>query len=869
MIKKILLVGLFSFTFSYILSTAVFAAPPPNFQAQMLASSQLSTPTGIGLAPDGRVFILEQDGRIRIYQNGNLLPDLFAQLPAYASGDRGLLGVTFDPDFTNNHWVYFYYIDSNSWHKVVRFNASENIAKDGPIEIFSVQNPAPSTTHAGGTIEFGPDGKLYIGIGDVGNGLNAQSLQSLFGKILRINKDGSIPSDNPFGNAIWAYGVRNPFRFHFDPSTSKLYLGDVGLEKWEEVNVVVKGGNYGWPYSEGSCTSCPYINPIYEYPHDGNGASITGGPVYRGSMFPLGYQGSLFYADYVRGYIKRLIPDANGVLNKSVDFDPTAGSITDFKVASDGSLYYIRIYPAALFRLVYNSSNQPPQAVASANPVQGAAPLAVQFSGDASSDPDGSSLSYQWDFGDGQSSLSVNPTHTYNNPGTYQVVLTVQDSETEDRSDPISIKVGAAPQFSISSPVNGSKYSDGDQISYSAVGDNASYTTEVIAHHNTHIHPFIKPFTSQSGQFTIPTTGEFTPDTWYEIKITATNNDNLSTTHSVEIFPNVAKFTLQTQPNGLKLNLNGVPVSESIIDSVVGFEHILNAPNQILNNTNYVFSHWSNGGDQTKTFKVPSQDSTLVANFKPVSSKIIGDYFNNQTLSQPVLTREEAQLKFDWGESSPDPLINSNNFSSRWIKTVDLSAGLYRFTVTADDGVRLRLDGRTILDKFIDQPATRYVIEEYLDGGAHTWVVEYYEDQGQAVAKLDLLKISDSKQIDFKADYYSSKDLTGVPYLSRYEPEINHSWGWETANPALPDNQFSTRWRRSKEFLAGTYSATIVTDDGFRLFIDNNLVFDRWFDQPPTYYKFDLPISAGSHTIMIEYYENYGEAKAYFDLTKK
>jgi glucose/arabinose dehydrogenase len=335
-----------------------FAVPPPDFQKSLIVGDGLDGPSGFEIAPDGRIFILERGGLIKIVRNGQLLAQPFANLPSEATGDRGLIGIAFDPDFgVANHYVYFYYTGHDLLNHLVRFNAAEDVGSDGPFELFVTQSPS-QWLHVGGSIRFGPDGKLYFAVGDNGLGENAQNLGNPHGKILRINKDGSIPPDNPFAGqpgklgAIWAYGFRNPWRFQFDSVTGELYGGDVGEYTWEELNHIVRGGNYGWPVHEGVCTAhCTgYLDPIYAYNHDGQGSAITGGPVYRGSMFPAEYQGNLFFGDYAREFIWRAVLDANGNVIAVHEFDNQAGSIVDLKVAPDGSLYYITYFPGELYR---------------------------------------------------------------------------------------------------------------------------------------------------------------------------------------------------------------------------------------------------------------------------------------------------------------------------------------------------------------------------------------------------------------------------------------------------------------------------------------------------------------------------------------
>jgi glucose/arabinose dehydrogenase len=218
----------------------VEAAPPSNFQSTLVAGSGLNGPAGFKFAPDGRIFILERAGKVKIYKNGQVLATPFVDLPSAASGDRGLIGITFDPDFNTNHYVYFWYTSSGDFlNKLVRFNASGDVATDGPVILYQTQAPSQEL-HVGGALDFGADGKIYIGIGDNGYSANAQNMAVPFGKIMRINKDGSIPADNPYVGQpgilpeIWANGLRNPWRGQIDPETGRFYISDVGdYPRWE------------------------------------------------------------------------------------------------------------------------------------------------------------------------------------------------------------------------------------------------------------------------------------------------------------------------------------------------------------------------------------------------------------------------------------------------------------------------------------------------------------------------------------------------------------------------------------------------------------------------------------------------------------
>ena len=480
------------------------AAVPTNFQTSLVVGDGLDGPSGFEIAPDGRIFVLERAGKIKIIKNGQLLPTPFANLPSEATGDRGLIGIAFDPEFgVANNFVYFYYTGHDLLNHLVRFDASEDVGQDGPFPLFQTSSPS-QLLHVGGTIQFGPDGKLYFGIGDNGDGAHAQDLSSPHGKILRINKDGTIPTDNPFYGqpgklgAVWAYGFRNPWRFQFDKATGQLYGGDVGDFTWEEVNHIVKGGNYGWPVHEGACNCTGFIDPIYAWNHNGESAAVTGGPVYRGSMFPPEYQGNLFFGDYAQGWIKRAELDANGNVTAVHDFDQQAGSVVDMKIAPDGSMYYITYYPGALYRVTFNSSSHAPVANASADTTRGVEPLTVHFSSAGSNDPDGDDLGYQWDFGDGTTSTEANPTKIYPNKGVYTARLTVSAGSDHTLAQPIVVQVGIAPVLTVASPVEGQLYRAGDTITYNAFAsdaagfdlNDANIQTTVRLHHGTHFHPY-------------------------------------------------------------------------------------------------------------------------------------------------------------------------------------------------------------------------------------------------------------------------------------------------------------------------------------------------------------------------------------------
>jgi uncharacterized protein (TIGR03437 family) len=319
------------------------------------------------IAPDGRLFVCLQDGQLRVIKGGALLPTPFLSVTVDSSGERGLLGIAFDPGFANNNFVYIYYtVPSSPRHnRISRFTASGDVAAPGSEAIIlELDNLSTATNHNGGAIHFGPDGKLYVGVGENANGSNSQSFNNLLGKVLRINSDGSTPNDNPFLNTttgknqlIWSLGLRNPFTFAFQPGTGRMFINDVGQNTWEEINDGIAGSNYGWPTTEGATNNPAFRSPLFSYGHGTGpttGCAIAGGAFYNPAnvQFPSSFVGKYFFADLCSGWIRVFDP----VAGAPAGFATEINQPVDLKVAADGSLYYLSIGSASLFRVRFSGS---------------------------------------------------------------------------------------------------------------------------------------------------------------------------------------------------------------------------------------------------------------------------------------------------------------------------------------------------------------------------------------------------------------------------------------------------------------------------------------------------------------------------------
>ena len=288
------------------------------------------TATAMAFAPDGRLFVAEKRGIVRVY-NGDS-PTEVLRVSVDDRAESGLVGLALDPEWTTSPYIYVHYRRRDTHAIVSRF-----LYQDGVIGVEEQLIDLGETRliHLGGAMHFGPDGMLYIGRGEsTRRNPFAQSTVFLEGKILRIARDGSIPADNPYGNAVWAFGFRNPFTFAFAPDGA-LYVNDVGENAYEEINVVPRAKNYGWPECEGRCDR-PFAQPIYVYEHGEGGAAIAG------AVF---WNGQYYFADVIGGWISRLNND--GTASTIVE---GANRPVDLDVSPDGRLYYLSV-SGKVFRL--------------------------------------------------------------------------------------------------------------------------------------------------------------------------------------------------------------------------------------------------------------------------------------------------------------------------------------------------------------------------------------------------------------------------------------------------------------------------------------------------------------------------------------
>jgi PKD repeat protein len=375
----------------------------------------------------------------------------------------------------------------------------------------------------------------------------------------------------------------------------------------------------------------------------------------------------------------------------------------------EGALYYVDILGwngtrqdgvGKIHRISFLNPNLPPVAAASATPTEGQPPLTVNFSSAGSSDPEGVPLSYSWNFGDGTAtSTEPNPTHTYNNAGPYQARLTVSDGVNSTLSTPLIIKVGNPPQITgfATTPSDGGFFRAGDVISFSATATDiegplldSAYTWEIDFLHESHVHPGTPLTGVTSGTFTIPTTGhDFSGNTRYRITLTVTDSDGLQSSRSATVYPTKVDLTFDTTPPGLTLFLDGIAhTTPFVYDTLIGFNHTLEARNQTVGTDTYNFASWSDGGTQQHTIVVPAAAQTYTANYNVVSTPAPLAFVQvnaatpqtNQT--QVLVTYTSAQVAGDTNILA----IGWNNTTSTITSVTDSAGNTYHLAVPTASG---------------------------------------------------------------------------------------------------------------------------------------------------------------------------------------
>lgn len=775
---------------------------PPGFAAVLVA--QELDPTAMALAPDGRIFITEKSGRVRIVDNGQLLPDPFLILEVDNYNERGLSGIAFDPSFEQNGYLYLYYTVKGANHnRVSRFTADGNYVLTGSETILLDIDPLASTVHNAGAMDFGPDGKLYISIGDGANGDAAQDMSSLLGKIVRINPDGSIPEDNPFYNvttgiyrSIYALGLRNSFSMAFQPGTGRLFATEVGAATYEEINEILPGHNYGWPLIEGPVNGQTppdnYMEPIFAYNHNA-GCAAVGTAFYNPevSMFPPIYDGKFFFADYCRGYIKFMNPDIPGITSF---FVTGIDRPLNLLVAPDGTMYYLAragigggsqedntaSEEGTLWRIFYTGSGAP---FISVNPqsLLVSAGEEARFAISASGDEP---LAYQWQK-NGENIPGTNTplyiilSTTLQDSGSIYRCIVINGSGTDTSTACIlRVTTNTRPEPEIITPEAGSAYRAGDTLFFSGRAlDNEQVELnghdlrwKIDFHHNVHTHPGLVSTTGiTEGEFIIPSVGETSDNVWYRIHLNATDEGGLHKSVTRDIYPLKTQFHVMTSPDSFPVYIESDYLKSPMsVTSVVGvIRQIGVLPSVLKGDTIYVFREWSDGETQPSRF-FPAADDTLT--YTAIYEAIpIGDgiglnayYYDtppyDPTFYEPYqLNRIDTVVDFNWEQGSPDNVVFGEDFwIVRWEGFIEpYFTDSIHFHVTGDDGVRLWVDNNLIANGWIPQAPTEYTGSIKLEAGVKYPIrLEFFEQGGGAVCRMAWSSSRMAKHIIPKSQLY-------------------------------------------------------------------------------------------------------------------
>ncbi len=740
-----------------LLPTAAQAGTVPSGFQESVVYSGLTEPTSLAFSPDGRVFVAEKSGIIKVYDNlSDTTPEVFADLTTEVHDfwDRGLLGMALDPDFPAKPYVYVLYtLDALPGGTAPKWGGTApsdgcptppGPTADGCVvtgrlaKLTATGNKATAQTnlitdwcqqfpsHSVGDLAFGADGSLYVSGGDganfnaidwgqngspvnpcgdppggvggtmtlptaEGGSLRSQDVRTpgdptgLNGSLLRVDPEtGQAMPGNPMSSSldanarrIVAYGMRNPFRFTVRPGTNEVWVGDVGLGTWEEIDRVGNpiGStpyNFGWPCYEGASGSsarqsswntaganlCESLYgegpsavtaPYYGYKHTAlvvpgetcptGSSSISGLSFYQSGPFPNTYNGALFFADYSRNCIWAMMPGANGLPDPSniQTFDAGAHGPVNLKVGPEGSLFFADLTGGKIWRIGHAVGDQPPVAAATATPQNGPGPLDVQLSAAGSSDPDpGDTLSYSWDLdGDGQfgdSTLQA-PTHVYTEPGTHIATVRVSDPDGASDTESVSIQVdNAPPTATITTPLSTQTWAVGDLISYAATATDpqqgtlpaSAYSWSVIIHHcpsNCHTHQLETINGKTGGTFVAP---DHEYPSWLEFRLTVTDAGGLTDTESVEVHPKTVSLEIKSLPEpGFEVAIDGASGSTPFTATVIkGSNNTIAAPAQTVGGHDYAFGAWSDGGEGAHNV-VADHDLSLTAVFGPPAAPTI------------------------------------------------------------------------------------------------------------------------------------------------------------------------------------------------------------------------------------------------------
>lgn len=796
---------------------AAAATVPDGYVSEPFAD--IGQPIGMEFTPDGRLLVTEQRGALRVVlPDGTVLPEPALDLTARTcdNSERGMLGVEVGPDFALTGHVFIFwtvkgtsdcagteggYGGGRAGNRVSRFTMVGNVIDPSTEVVLLDRIPNAGHLHNAGDLEIAKDGKLWVTVGDGGCNYRQQGFcgaqnsaardrHALVGKVLRINVDGTIPEDNPFAETgqrcgligvgstgvqcqeTWASGLRNPFRFAFDPNASgvRFFINDVGQSVWEEVDEGVKAADYGWNLREGFCavgsrTDCKPAwprAPLHAYDHRTGCTSIVGGAFVPAGAWAPELDGDYLYADFTCGKVFQMEPAGTGW--STTEFASGLVAPTTMIFGPDDALY-IASYGDGITRFRHvGTGNRPPTARLDASPRSGALPLEVTFDGTLSTDPEGGALVYLWDFGDGETAETTTPTttHTYTAAGSRTATLRVRDPEGVV-SAPVTVSVdpgNTAPTPVIASPSAGATFTANGELQLQGSATDAedgalpgtSLSWEVRRYHgagtsSVHYHPW---HSSTGATATIlgpePEDLDAATTSYLEVRLTATDSRGLRRTVTREIQPRIRALTVTTDPPGLPVRVNEATLPSPVqVSSWPGTIITVGAEDrQRLDGRIFDLTGWSDGGGATHSFTMPDAPVTATATYAeppPGSLGLRATYFDEPDFTGVVGTEVVPQMDFQWGYGGPAGVTAGDYWSARYEGTLVVpETGTFRLYARADDAVNVYIDGELALSSWSYNPWQPEKSTQFaLDAGLHDLRIDYVNRRKGASLRVSWL----------------------------------------------------------------------------------------------------------------------------------
>lgn len=691
----------------------------------------LNSPTDLKIAPDGRIFITEKSGAVRIVENGILLDQAFYTVNTQTAGERGLDGIALDPNFDLNGFVYLYYtLATENRNLVVRVTAAGNAAIPGSeVELLRLET-LWAAFHNGAAMVFDDTGALVIGVGDGTKLTNSQDMTTRLGKILRILPDGSIPTDNPFytqtsglNRAIAAYGVRNPYTMAVSRLTGRIFFNDVGNEAYEEVNEYLPGKNYGWHYVEGPLGSANapdinYMDPIHAYDHD-FGCAAIGATFYEPDLnrFPIEYFGDYFFLDLCAEKLLRIDPDNLEVQEFASNMDY---GYNNLEASQDGFIYLVNFVTGNLSRISYQGEGAAP--LISIQPQSRIMALGESLRFDVSAI--GSDLNYEWYRGSNlvqsgtDNSLLLSNIQLPDDQATFHVVVSNANGTVTSDSAILTVIDGSRPALQLQGIT--ATYSAGDTLTFSAVATDpdqalvpaADLSWQIDFYHDQHQHPAMAPLSGTfSGTYPVETYGEVDTNVYFRIFLTAVDSTGLTSETFADVFPEKVSMLLKSVPQGIEISIDGQEVlTDYTLRSVQNLTRTIELPPYaVVGDSLYQFVQWEDGSDSlTRAFSAATDTiGVIYSGFQeyfhgfdaPGNMEVFIDTGANQQFYRAV---QVSQLKENWDALSPfwhdQPDFPSDFFSVKWEGDIVAPVSdLYSFFLLHDSQASFSLNGETFV----------------------------------------------------------------------------------------------------------------------------------------------------------------------------